>query len=90
MGPADALSRKNEVDTGDDNREITLLKGHDQYHHLCAIDSTLTGKIATSSSSDPIIIKALAAMNNEAGEPWIPQTAKTDWEFTNGALYFKH
>ena len=28
MGPADALSRKDEIETGDDNREITLLKGH--------------------------------------------------------------
>ena len=29
-------------------------------------------------------------MNDEKGEPWIPQTAKTGWEFVGGALYFKH
>ena len=29
-------------------------------------------------------------MNNMDGEPWIPQTNKTDWEFSDGALYFKH
>ena len=34
MGPADALSRKDEIDMGDDNWEITLLKGDDQYFHI--------------------------------------------------------
>ena len=34
MGPTDALSRKDEVETSDDNREITLLKGKDQYFHI--------------------------------------------------------
>ena len=90
MGPMDALSRKDEVDTDDDNREITLLKGSDQYFHICAIDAALTEKITSSSTSDPIVTKALATMNNEKGEPWIPRTTKTDWEFMDGALYFKH
>ena len=38
MGPADALSRKDDVETSDDNREITLLKGKDQYFHIHAIN----------------------------------------------------
>ena len=29
-------------------------------------------------------------MNDETGEPWIPRTTKVDWEFEDGALYFKH
>ena len=29
-------------------------------------------------------------MNDDSGEPWIPCTNKTDWEFSDGALYFKH
>ena len=29
-------------------------------------------------------------MNDKKGEPWIPQTAKMDWEFVDRALYFKH
>ena len=29
-------------------------------------------------------------MNDADGEPWILQTNKTDWEFTDKALYFKH
>ena len=34
MGPADALSQKDEVNTDDNNREITFLKGNDQYYHI--------------------------------------------------------
>ena len=34
MGPADALSQKDEVDTSDDNWEVILLKGDTQYHHI--------------------------------------------------------
>ena len=89
MGLADTLSRKVKVGMDGDNREITLLRGNDQYHHIHAINSVLAEKIATSSSSDPIVTKALVAMNDKKGEPWIPQTTKTDWEFTNSALYFK-
>ena len=90
MGPADALSRKDKVDTDDNNWEITLLKGGDQYFHIHAIDAALTEKITLSSTSNPIMTKALTAMNDEKGEPWILQTTKTDWEFIDGALYFKH
>ena len=90
MGPTDALSQKEEVETSNDNREITLLKGKDQYFHIHIIDNALTKKISSSSMTDTIIIKALAAMNDANGEPWIPRTNKSDWEFTDGALYFKH
>ena len=34
MGPTDALSRKDDIETCDDNREITLLKARDQYFHI--------------------------------------------------------
>ena len=74
----------------DDNQEITLLKGKDQYYHIQAINVALTEKITMSSSSDPLVTQALTTMNNEKGEPWIPQTAKMDWEFEDGVLYFKH
>ena len=90
MGPADALSRKDEVETSNNNREITLLKEKDRYFHIHALNTTLAEKISLSSTSDPIVNKALATMNNNSGEPWIPQTAKEDWEFVDGALYFKH
>ena len=69
MGPANTLSQKDEVDTDDDNREITLLKGGNQYFHINAIDTALTEKIASSSTSDPIVTKALTTMNDKKGEP---------------------
>ena len=90
MGPADTLSRKDEVENSNDNWEITLLKGKDQYFHIHAIDVALANKISSSSALDPIIINALATMNDMDSEPWIPQTNKADWEFTDRALYFKH
>ena len=90
MGPANTLSQKDKVDMDNDNREITLLKGNDQCHHIQAINSALAEKITLSSPSDSIISKALTVMNDKSREPWIPHTSKTDWEFTNGTLYFKH
>ena len=72
MGPADALSRKDEVETSDDNQEITLLKGKDQYFHIHAINTALAKKISSSSANNPIVTKALSVMNNSVGEPWIP------------------
>ena len=59
MGLADALSRKDEVDMDDDNWEITLLKGDPCYHHIKSINTALTEKIASSSSTGPIVIKSL-------------------------------
>ena len=90
MGPADALSKKDEIETSDDNWEITLLEGKDQYFHVCTIDTALAKKISSSSTKDPIITKALTTMSNDGGEPWIPQTTATDWKFIDNALYFKH
>ena len=90
MGPADALSRKDDIETSDDNREITLLKGKDQYFHIRAIDAALAEKISSSTTDDPIISKALAAMDKDTKEPWLPHSTAADWEFSNGSLYFKH
>ena len=90
MGPTNALSRKDDIETSDDNREITLLKGKDQYFHIRIINAALAKKISSSSTEDPIISKALAAMNSDNGEPWIPHTTAADWKFIDDSLYFKH
>ena len=90
MGPANALSWKDDIETSDDNQEITLLKGKDQYFHIRAIDVTLAKKISSSSTKDPIISKALATMNSDNGEPWIPRTMAANWKFIDNSLYFKH
>ena len=47
-------------------------------------------KISSLSAEDPIITKALAAMNHDSGEPWIPRTTAVDWTFIDNSLYFKH
>ena len=90
MGPADALSWKDDIETSDDNQEITLLKGKDQYFHIQAIDIALAKKISSSTAQDPVITKALATMNHEDSKPWIPRTMAADWKFINNSLYFKH
>ena len=90
IGLADTLSRKDEVDMDDGNWEITLLKGDPCYHHIKAINTALTEQIALSSSTGPIVIQALATMNNTNGEPWIPQTNKSNWEFIDNTSYLKH
>ena len=72
MGPANTLLRKDEIETSDNNWEITLLKGGDQYFHIHAINIALSNKISSSSVSDPIVIKALTAINDNSGKPWIP------------------
>ena len=78
------------MDTYNDNQAVTLLKGNTRYHHIRALGTALTDKITSLSPSDPIITKALAAMNNKKGEPWILHSNKNDWEYVDGALYFKH
>ena len=90
MGPADTLSRKDEVDTLDDNWKVTLLKGDTHYHHIWQLNATLANKIASSSTSNPIVTKALSTMNDEVGEHWLPCTSKEDWVFEHGSLYFKN
>ena len=51
---------------------MTLLKGANQYFHVHTINIALANKIASSSVTDPIVTKALAAMNDKSGKPWIP------------------
>ena len=71
-------------------RKLLSSKGEIETFHICALYATLAQKISLSSTSDLIITKAVAAMNNEEGEPWIPWMAKEDWTYENGSLYFKH
>ena len=45
MGPTNALSRKDKLDMENDNREVTLLKGDNLYHHIQALDTTLAERL---------------------------------------------
>ena len=85
MGPADALSCKNEVDTSNNNQDVALLL---PTLFIKAINIALANKIALSSPSDPLISTALHALDN--GNSLLARASKHDWHYDNGKLYFKN
>ena len=91
MGPANALSWKDDINTNDDNYMVTLLLKDDICHHqIWQLDLDLTQKISRSSTTDLIVTKALSAIIDKNGDPWLPCTTKEDWKFNDGSLYFKN
>jgi hypothetical protein len=84
MGPADALSHRDNVDTANDNVELTLLPDN---LFICAIDAALAEKISLSTPSDPLVLSALQALDE--GASLFPHTQQTDWLYQEGKLYFK-
>jgi hypothetical protein len=84
MGPADTLSCCNDVNTVNDNLELTLLPD-DLF--TCTIDVTLTDKIALSTPSDPLVVSTLQALNE--GVSLFTHAHWEDWLFQDGKLYFK-
>ena len=85
MGPADALSCKDEVDTSNDNQDVVLLP---PTLFIKAIDVTLADKIALSSPSDPLVSVALHALDD--GKSLLARASKHDWHYDNSKLYFKN
>ena len=85
MGPADALSRKDKIETSNDNWEITLLKGKDQYFHIHTIDSALAKKISSSSEDNPIITKAITGLPDSHGYDSV--MVVVDHGLTKGVIY---
>jgi hypothetical protein len=84
MGPTDALSRRDNIDTADDNVELTLLPD-DLFAR--AIDVALADKIALSTPSDPLVLSALQALDE--GASLFPRAWREDWLYQEGKLYFK-
>ena len=61
MGPANALSWKDEVDTTEDNHMVTMLpKNNVQTHYIWQLDLALVKKISKSSKTDLIITKVFS------------------------------
>ena len=85
MGPANALSHKDEVDTSDDNQDVILLP---PTLFIKAIDIAIADKIALSSSSDLLVSTALHALDN--GKSLLARASKHDWHYDSGKLYFKN
>ena len=85
MGPADALSHKDEVDTSNDNQDVILLP---PTLFIKAIDVALADKIALSFPSDPLVSAALHALDD--GKLLLARASKHDWYYDDGKLYFKN
>ena len=84
MAPADALSRKDLINTADDNVDVTIVLDPVV---IQALDLSLVYHIQSSSSSDPLVLKVIQAVQD--GSPLFPRSALTDWTFKDGHLYFK-
>ena len=83
MGPADALSQKDHLDTTTDNVNTPILLNP---MVINALDLTLSCHIQSSSASDPFVRKALAAVQD--GSPLLTHATLSDWLFDHGHLYF--
>ena len=85
MGPADALSRRDHLDTTGDNADTPILPDPLVINSL---DLTLAHHIKSSSTSDPFVLEALAALDE--GSPLFTCASLLDWSFDNGHLYFRN
>ena len=85
MGPVDALSCKDEVDTSNDNQDVILLP---PTLFIKAINIALADKIALSSLSDPLVSATLHALDD--GKLLLARASKHDWHYNNSKLYFKN
>ena len=83
MGPADALSHKEHVDTTEYNAHTPILP---EPMVINALDLTLSHHIQNSSASDLFILKALTALDE--GSPLFTHVNHSDWLFDNGHLHF--
>jgi hypothetical protein len=84
MGPADALSRKDHVDTTLDNIDAAIYL---EPQIINALDLSLARHIQSSSSTDPLVLRAV--QNLSTNSPLFPRSSLEDWSFDNGQLYFK-
>ena len=84
MAPADALSRRDSVDTSLDNFDTAICP---EPMVIGALDLALARHIASSSTSDPLVLHAIE--NLHVGSPLFPCSLVKDWTYEGGHLYFK-
>ena len=77
------LSHKDHLDTTDDNVNTPILPDP---MVINALDLALPHHILSSSTSDPFVFKALAALDE--GSPLFTCANLSDWSFDKGHLYF--
>jgi hypothetical protein len=85
MAPADALSRRDHVDTSLDNNNSSIVPSP---AIINALDLSLVRHIKSLSASDPLVLRAIQNLSEET--PLFPRSALVDWTFNNGNLYYKH
>jgi len=86
MGPADALSHRNEVDTLLDNTAVTLLPTVSDVL-IRALDVRLAERIANFTVTDLLVKDATNTMAKHSS--LFPHVACEDWMFLDRALYYK-
>ena len=84
MALADALSRRDHVNTTLDNQETSICP---EPVVVQALDLALAQKIQSSTESDPLVLRALE--NLKKGSPLFPHSSMDNWHMTNSHLYFK-
>jgi hypothetical protein len=85
MAPADALSRRDYIDTSLDNADTSIVPSP---AIINALDLSLVRHIKYSSASDPLVLRAIQNLSQET--PLFPRSALIDWTFENGNLYYRH
>ena len=103
MAPADALSRKDLIDTSVNNHNVSIcpnptistpkdvepLRESPPLAEILiqTLDLQITERIKNSSTSDPLVIRALQDL--EKGNPLFPRSSLSDWTFVDNTLYYK-
>jgi hypothetical protein len=85
MAPADALSRRDYIDTSLDNADTSIIPSP---AIINALDLSLIRHIKSSSASDPLVLRAIQNLSQEI--PLFPRSMLIDWTFENSNLYYKH
>ena len=84
MAPADALSRQDQVNTSEDNLDVAICP---EPAVVGALDLSLARHIQNSSSSDPLVLRAIENLHHNT--PLFPRSSLKDWKYDDGHLYYK-
>ena len=85
MAPADALLRRDLVDTSEDNVDAAICPTP---AIIGALDLSLARYIQKSSSSNPLVLRAIENLHNNT--PLFPRSSLKDWKYEDGHLYYKN
>lgn len=84
LAPTDILSQWDHVDTSIDNTDVAIMP---LPAVINALDPILIHHIWSSSSTNPLVFKALQNLFDNS--PLFSHSSLSDWTFDNGHLYFK-